>query len=70
MDAICGSCRTGNGYSDMVSMVSPLLSMVLPVVTTTSRPDEEPATGAISTSGRATSGFGAAPGFQDGFLRL
>ena len=37
--------------------------------TTTSRPDEEPATGAISTSGRATSGsgLGAPPGFRMNF---
>ena len=59
VDAISGSCRAGNGYPDRVSTVSPLLSIMgLPVVTTTSRSDEEPATGAISTSGRAISGSG------------
>ena len=67
VDAISGSCRAGNGYPDRVSTVSPLLSIMgLPVVTTTSRSDEEPATGAISTSGRAISGsgLGAPPGFS------
>ena len=67
VDAISGSCWAGNGYSDRVSTVSPLLSIMgLPVVTITSRPDEEPATGAISTSGRATSGsgLGAPPGIS------
>ena len=74
VDATSGSCWAGNGYSDRVSTVSPLLSIMgLPVVTTTPRPDEEPAIGAISISGRTTSGSGlsAPPGFfQDEFLRL
>ena len=52
---------------------SQLLSIIgLPVVITTSRSVEEPANGAISTSGRATSGsgLGATPIFQCEFPQL
>ena len=68
-DAISGSCRAGYGYSERVSTVSPLLSIMGLLATTTSRPDEEPATGAISTSGRATSGSGLGAPPRYGELR-
>ena len=57
---ISGSCRAGNGYPDWVSTSASLSLSTdrLRLPTTATSPNDGPATGAISVSGRTTSGSG------------